>query len=217
MTSHGMRHAHTHMAVTAPMAGGAISLLCANMTTPWSSWSAGPCKLETASKGMELAAFCLWCVMQVTNSYDVPLTCGGLQDPTGLNHRAKGWSLLHLAASTGQPSSVAMLIKLGADVHGAYCPGLACICSNLNSYQEWKGHKFPSTAGLYSCILQTASCCLDDLACSVGWELHFPCLTCLTGTKLYFGALPLHMACIGVAASHPIGVAASQPIGVAAS
>ncbi|DBA78472.1 TPA: hypothetical protein ACH3X2_007961 [Trebouxia sp. C0005] len=39
------------------------------------------------------------------------------KDPSGLSHRAKGWSLLHLAVSTGQPSSVAMLIKHGADVH----------------------------------------------------------------------------------------------------
>ncbi|KAL0039230.1 hypothetical protein WJX77_012197 [Trebouxia sp. C0004] len=39
------------------------------------------------------------------------------KNPAGLSHRAKGWSLLHLAASTGQPSSVAMLIKHGADVH----------------------------------------------------------------------------------------------------
>ncbi|KAA6422679.1 MAG: hypothetical protein FRX49_07539 [Trebouxia sp. A1-2] len=39
------------------------------------------------------------------------------KDPSGLSHRAKGWSLLHLAASTGQPSSVAMLIKHGADIH----------------------------------------------------------------------------------------------------
>lgn len=37
------------------------------------------------------------------------------KDPTGLSHRAKGWSLLHLAASTAQPSSVAVLLK-----HGAY-------------------------------------------------------------------------------------------------
>jgi len=74
--------------------------------------------------------------MQVTNSYYVPLTKLGLQDPTGLSHRAKGWSLLHLAASTGQPSSVAMLIKHGADVHGVYNPGLAFICITLHFEDE---------------------------------------------------------------------------------
>ncbi len=80
--------------------------------------------------------------MQVTNSYYVPLTKLGLQDPTGLSHRAKGWSLLHLAASTGQPSSVAMLIKHGADVHGAYQAGLQFICGSLKLFQKRKGHKF---------------------------------------------------------------------------
>ncbi|KAL0047124.1 hypothetical protein WJX82_007198 [Trebouxia sp. C0006] len=40
-----------------------------------------------------------------------------VEQTAGLSHRAKGWSLLHLAASTGQPSSVALLIKHGADVH----------------------------------------------------------------------------------------------------
>ena len=68
--------------------------------------------------------------MQVTNFYYVPLTCGVLQT-AGLSHRAKGWSLLHLAASTGQPSSVALLIKHSADVHGEFHLGLAFIHSNL--------------------------------------------------------------------------------------
>ena len=67
------------------------------------------------------------------------VTCGDLQDPTGLTHRAQGWSLLHLAASTAQPSSVAMLLKHGANVHGACYPGLAFICSNLKSLLDREG------------------------------------------------------------------------------
>ena len=44
------------------------------------------------------------------------MTC--MQDANSLQSRSNGWSLLHLAAGTGQAASVQMLLRQGADVHG---------------------------------------------------------------------------------------------------
>lgn len=44
-----------------------------------------------------------------------------VQGPSSLQHKPRGWSLLHLAASLGQAASVKLLLKHKADVHGKAC------------------------------------------------------------------------------------------------
>ena len=122
-----------------------------------------------------------------------------LQDPTGLSHRAKGWSLLHLAASTAQPSSVAVLLKHGAYVQGAYYLGLELICGSL--LLKRKGHNFSKPTGLHPYKTQIALDCLGNLACSVKWVSCIACYN-IQAHKSFWSRFTAY-GMNPVAASHP--------------